>query len=51
MPTKVTVTETERRKSLARMLATQKNLKVGLTAGQKRALRDAEGRRKATAAA
>jgi len=44
---KYTVTQAEREKSLARMLASQKTVKVGLTGGQKRALRNAKTIRKA----
>lgn len=46
-----TVTQVEREKSLARMLAAQKTVKVGLTGGQKRALRRAQAPRKAHTAA
>jgi len=45
------VTQAERGRSLARMLASQKSVKVGLTGGQKRALRKAQPASKTGAAA
>lgn len=38
---KYTVTQQEREESLARMLGGQRSVQIGLTAGQKRALRQA----------
>lgn len=48
---KYTVTRKDRQKSLARMLSNTDTVKVGLTGGQKRALRDVSKNPKAGTAA